>query len=140
MIHYPDGKLRLLYEAAPIDQRTSRGIANAVGSEVQLALAAQELLAAQEVRARVVSMPCWELFDAQPADYQETVLPSKLRAHVAVEAGATLAWGRYVGLDGEVVGIDRFGASAPYQVIFEQLGLTAEAVVEAARRALLAVK
>lgn len=110
------------------------------GSEVQLALAAQELLAAQEVRARVVSMPSWELFDAQPADYQEAVLPSKLRARVAVEAGATLAWGRYVGLDGDVVGIDRFGASAPYQVIFEQLGLTAEAVSDAARRTLSKVK
>ena len=85
-------------------------------------------------------MPCWELFDTQPAEYQEAVLPSKLCARVAVEAGATLAWGRYVGLDGEVVGIDRFGASAPYQVIFEQLGLTAEAVAEAARRALLKVK
>ncbi|CAN5641959.1 transketolase [soil metagenome] len=110
------------------------------GSEIQLALAAQELLAAQEVRVRVVSMPCWELFDEQPDEYQEAVLPSKLRARVAVEAGATLAWRRYVGLDGEVVGIDRFGASAPYQIIYQQLGLTAEAVAEAARRALARAK
>ncbi|MBA3256566.1 MAG: transketolase, partial [Pyrinomonadaceae bacterium] len=69
----------------------------ATGSEVQLALAAQELLAAQKIRARVVLMPCWELFDAQPDEYREAVLPSRLRARVAVEAGATLAWGRYVG-------------------------------------------
>ncbi len=85
-------------------------------------------------------MPSWELFDGQPAEYREAVLPSGVRARVAVEAGATLAWRRYVGLDGEVVGIDRFGASAPYQVNFEQLGLTAEAVTEAARRALLKVR
>ncbi|MGI8995539.1 MAG: transketolase, partial [Pyrinomonadaceae bacterium] len=110
------------------------------GSEVHLALAAQDLLAAQDVRARVISMPCWELFDEQPDEYQEAVLPSALRARVAVEAGATLAWRRYVGLDGEVVGIDRFGASAPYQIIYQQLGLTAETVAEAARRALATVK
>jgi transketolase len=106
------------------------------GSEVHLALAAQELLAAEQVRVRVVSMPCWELFEAQPVEYQETVLPPRIRARVAVEAGATLAWRRYVGLDGEIVGLDRFGASAPYPVIYQQLGLTAEAVAEAARRAL----
>ena len=106
------------------------------GSEVHLALAAQEILAAQKVNARVVSMPCWKLFDEQPAEYQELVLPSRLRARVAVEAGATLAWGRYVGLDGEIVGLDHFGASAPYQVLYEKFGITAEAVAEAARRVL----
>jgi transketolase len=109
------------------------------GSEVHLALAAQEMLATQEVRARVVSMPCWELFDAQPDEYRETVLPSDIRARVAVEAGATLAWSRYVGLDGRIVGLDRFGASAPYQVIYQKLGLTAEAVAEAAWQTLAKV-
>jgi transketolase len=78
-------------------------------------------------------MPSMERFDAQPAAYRESVLPEALRARVAVEAGATLGWGRYVGLDGVIVGLDRFGASAPYQQIYRQLGLTAEAVVEAAR-------
>jgi len=106
------------------------------GSEVHLALAAQEILAAQKINARVVSMPCWQLFDEQPKEYRETVLPPSLRARVAVEAGATLAWGRYVGLDGAVVGLDRFGASAPYQVLYQELGITAEAVAEAARRVL----
>jgi transketolase len=110
------------------------------GSEVHLALAAQEILAAQKVKARVVSMPCWELFDEQPDAYREAVLPSSLRARVAVEAGTTLAWGRYVGLDGAVVGLDRFGASAPYQVLYQELGITAEAVAEAARRVLSRVK
>ncbi len=110
------------------------------GSEVHLALAAQELLAAQNVKARVVSMPCWELFDEQSDEYRETVLPSGLRARVAVEAGTTLAWGRYVGLDGAIVGLDRFGASAPYQVLYQKLGITAEAIAEAARRVLSRVK
>jgi len=110
------------------------------GSEVQLALAAQEILAAQKVKARVVSMPCWELFDRQSDEYREAVLPLSLRARVAVEAGTTLAWGRYVGLDGAIVGLDRFGASAPYQVLYQKLGITAEAVAEAARRVLSRVK
>jgi transketolase len=85
-------------------------------------------------------MPCWELFEEQPAEYREAVLPSSLRARVAVEAGVTLAWGRYVGLDGATVGLDRFGASAPYQVLYQKLGITAEAVAEAARRVLARVK
>lgn len=106
------------------------------GSEVQLAVAARARLAAQNVRARVISMPCWELFDEQPEEYREHVLPSRIRARVAVEAGATLAWRRYVGLDGAIVGLDRFGASAPYPVIYQKFGLTAEAVVEAAWRVL----
>ena len=105
----------------------------ATGSEVQIALEAQALLGAEKVRVRVVSMPSMELFDAQPAAYRESVLPKALRARVAVEAGATLAWGRHVGLDGVVVGLDRFGASAPYQTIYRELGLTPEAVAEAAR-------
>ncbi len=111
----------------------------ATGSEVHLALAAQEILAAQKIRTRVVSMPCCELFDKQTKEYREAVLPSTVRARVAVEAGATVAWGRYIGLDGEIVGLDRFGASAPCAVLYRELGLTAEAVAEAARRAILRV-
>jgi transketolase len=112
----------------------------ATGSEVHLALAAQEILAAQKVRVRVVSMPCWELFEEQPNEYREAVLPSAVRARVAVEAGATLAWGRYVGLDGEIVGLDRFGASAPQAVLYREFGITAQAVAEAARRVLFRAK
>ncbi len=110
------------------------------GSEVHLALAAQEILAAEKVKARVVSMPCWELFEEQPEEYREAVLPSSLRARVAVEAGVTLAWGHYVGLDGAVVGLDRFGASAPYQVLYQEFGITAEAVAKAARRVLSRIR
>lgn len=105
----------------------------ASGSEVHIALEAQKLFAAQGARARVVSMPCRELFEAQPADYRESVLPIHIRARVAVEAGSTLGWGKYVGLDGATVGLDRFGASAPYQTLYHELGLTAEAVAQAAR-------
>ncbi len=104
------------------------------GSEVHLALAAQKVLAERGVPARVVSMPSTDLFDRQPSEYRETVLPPGLRARVAVEAGATFGWERYVGSHGTVVGVDRFGASAPYKTIFENLGLTAEAVVAAALR------
>jgi transketolase len=106
------------------------------GSEVHLALAAQEMLAAEKINARVVSMPCSALFEEQSEEYRESVLPSSLRARVAVEAGITQAWGHYVGLDGAVVGIDHFGASAPYQVLYKEFGITAEAVAEAARRVL----
>jgi len=106
----------------------------ATGSEVEVALEAAKRLSAEGHGTRVVSMPCCELFEAQPAAYREDVLPSRIRCRVAVEAGATLGWKAYVGLDGAVVGLDRFGASAPYAVIYRELGLTAEAVVEAVRR------
>ena len=106
------------------------------GSEVHLALDAQKLLSAKGVRARVVSMPCRELFEAQDADWRESVLPARLRARVVVEAGATLGWGRYAGLDGAVVGLDRYGASAPFARLYQELGLTAEAVAAATLRVL----
>ena len=106
------------------------------GSEVHLALAAQKLLAQQGVAARVVSLPSTDLFDRQPAEYQEAVLPSGVRGRVAVEAAATLGWERYIGPRGAVVGLDRFGASAPYKAIFENLGITSEAVAAAALRTL----
>jgi transketolase len=110
------------------------------GSEVHVALAAQQILAGEKINARVVSMPCWEFFDQQPEEYREAVLPRSVRARVAVEAGATAAWGRYLGLDGATVGLDRFGASAPYQVLYQKLGITAEAVAEAAREVLRKLK
>lgn len=108
----------------------------AAGSEVHLALAAQEILATEDISARVISMPCDELFEKQSVEYRESVLPSSIRARVAVEAGATLAWARFTGLDGFIVGVDRFGASAPYQVLYQELGITADAVAEAARCAI----
>jgi transketolase len=106
------------------------------GSELHLAREAREILAADGIAARVVSMPCRELFLAQSAAYRESVLPRWQLARVAVEAGVTLGWGGIVGLDGAVVGIDRYGASAPYQRVYEELGVTAAAVATAARRVL----
>ena len=108
------------------------------GSELHIALAAGKALAGEGTRVSVVSLPSWEMFDRQPADYRESVLPSAVRARVAVEAGRSLGWEHYVGLDGAVVGIDRFGASAPYATIYEQFGLTAENVAAAARRVMQA--
>jgi len=106
------------------------------GSEVQLAVRAREILAGEGVAARVVSLPSWELFAAQPEAYRESVLPDSVRARVSVEAGVTEGWRQFIGLDGLAVGIDRFGASAPYQVVYEKLGVTAEAVAQAAREVL----
>jgi transketolase len=99
------------------------------GSELQLALAAAKTLGSG---VRVVSMPSFSRFDRQDADYRESVIPSACRKRVAVEAGVTGLWYKYVGLDGKVVGIDRFGLSAPAPVIFQELGITADAVVAAA--------
>ena len=104
----------------------------ATGSEVQIALDAAKLLDDRGVAARVVSLPSWELFDAQPASYRESVLPRGVRARVSVEAAGTLGWERYVGLDGASVGVDRFGASASYKRIYQELGLTPEHVADEA--------
>jgi len=106
------------------------------GSEVHLALEARETLAAEGIAARVVSMPCWEAFDDQTEAYRRKVLPPDVRARVAVEAASPMGWGRYVGLDGAVVGIDRFGESAPYEEVYAQVGVTAQAVADAARHVL----
>ncbi len=106
------------------------------GSEVQLCAAAAETLAGEGIAARVVSLPSWERFEAQPADYRESVLPSAVTARVSVEAAVTFGWDRYVGPAGRIVGLDRFGASAPAEVLFEQFGFTAEAVAAAAREVL----
>ncbi|MDZ7727154.1 MAG: transketolase [Dehalococcoidia bacterium] len=108
----------------------------ATGSEVSLAVDAAGILEGEGIAARVVSMPSWDRFEQQDRDYRERVLPRSVRARVAMEAGATLGWHRWVGEDGEIVGIDRFGASAPYAVIYEQLGITADAMADAARRVL----
>ncbi|MHB9026276.1 MAG: transketolase [Armatimonadota bacterium] len=103
------------------------------GSEVHLALEAGKALAAEGINARVVSLPSWELFDAQPAEYRESVLPAAVRARVAVEAGTTFGWERYLGFEGVAIGMQRFGASAPAEILYEQFGITAEHVVRAAR-------
>ena len=101
----------------------------ASGSEVELVVLAAATLKEQGIAARVVSMPSMEVFEEQPAAYRESVLPAAHRVRLAVEAGATQPWYRYVGLDGKVIGLDHFGASAPAKELFEQFGLTAGRVV-----------
>ncbi|MDO5536335.1 MAG: transketolase [Desulfovibrionaceae bacterium] len=105
----------------------------ATGSEVSLCVEAQARLAEEGIRVRVVSMPCCEVFDAQDAAYRESVLPDAVRARLAVEAGWPDYWRRYVGLDGDVLGLDHFGASAPGGVLAREFGFTADNVVERAR-------
>jgi transketolase len=106
------------------------------GSEVQIAVHARELLAAEGISARVVSMPCVEWFHEQDASYQEEVLPAAVRARVSVEAGITAPWKQFVGDAGESVGVDHYGASASYMKLYEEFGLTAERVAEAAKTSL----
>jgi transketolase len=110
----------------------------ATGSEVHVALAARGLLAERGVRSRVVSLPSWELFEEQPQGYREAVIPPELEARVTIEAAATLGWERYAGRHGAIVGIDRFGASAPGAVALANLGFTPERVAEEAERVLTA--
>jgi len=105
----------------------------ATGSEVQLALAARDELEADGIAARVVSMPCWELFDQQPGSYRDEVLPPGVTARVAVEQASTLGWDRYVGAGGAVVGMHTFGASAPLKQVLTKFGFTPERVSEVAR-------
>ena len=102
------------------------------GSEVSLVIAAKQKLAEQKIQARVISMPSWELFDQQPQAYREAVLPRSMRVRLAVEAALPQGWHRYVGDAGDVVGVERFGASAPGNVVMEKFGFTVSHVVERA--------
>ncbi|MHC5199999.1 MAG: transketolase [Planctomycetota bacterium] len=108
----------------------------ASGSEVQLAVAAYEKLAAEGVKAQVVSMPCWELFEKQDAAYKESVLPAAVKARVGIEAALDNGWWKYLGTNGEFVGMTGFGASAPGGVCFEKFGITMDAVVAAAKKSM----
>ena len=103
------------------------------GSEVHIALEGGKLLQKEGVAARVVSLPSWELFDAQPLEYRDSVLPPSIRARVSIEAATPVGWERYVGLDGVTIGVPHFGASAPAEVLYQQFGLTAQRVVQEAK-------
>ncbi len=114
-------------------ERTPEVILLATGSEVHVARDAWQTLTDEGVKARVVSLPCHELFAAQDAAYREQVLPSAVTARVSVEAGVAQSWYRWLGSHGVAISLERFGASAPYETVYEQLGITADAVVAAAR-------
>jgi transketolase len=125
---------------APADGSVPDVILIATGSEVSVALAAHEQLARDRVRSRVVSMPSWELFEAQPQAYHDAILPPSVRARVSVEAASPLGWERYAGPEGEIIGVRRFGASAPGAVVMREFGFTAEHVANAAKTVLARVR
>ncbi|MEM8857246.1 MAG: transketolase C-terminal domain-containing protein, partial [Chloroflexota bacterium] len=119
------------YVVAGSDDDTA--IIFATGSEVEIALAGRELLAAEGIAARVISMPCWELFDTQPATYKEHIAPATITNRTSIEAGVTMGWQKFTGLNGVNVGLDHFGGSAPYETLYKEFGLTAEAVADAVK-------
>lgn len=123
----------VLWESGPADPEV---ILMGTGSELHIALEAGRKLSEEGVRVRVISLPSWELFDLQDRAYREAVLPSSVKARVAVEAGIRLGWEHYVGLEGAVVGLDDFGASAPQEVLYEKFGITVGRVMESARKVL----
>lgn len=127
-----EGLVRGAYVLAEAAHGQPAIILIAAGSEVPLALGAQEQLAKQGVAARVVSMPSWELFDQQPQAYRDEVLPPSVTARLAIEAGVPQGWHKYVGPAGQVIALNRFGASAPFKVLFEHFGFTVENVVRVA--------
>jgi transketolase len=121
------------YVLAEADGGTPDVILLATGSEVHLALAARNELQAGGTGARVVSMPCWELFDRQPQEHRDQVLPPPVKARVAVEQASTLGWDRYVGDGGAVIGMRTFGASAPLKQLLTKFGFTPDQVAQVAR-------
>ena len=117
---------------SPDDPKAPDVILIASGSEVALIVAAEPILRKAGVRTRLVSMPSWRLFEEQPAEYRESVLPAEVKARLAVEAASPLGWERWTGSGGAIIGIDRFGASAPGATVFKEYGFTVEHVVEQA--------
>ena len=124
------------YIVADSSKETPDAIIIASGSEVSLSIEAKEALAKEGIDVRVVSMPCMDIFEKQPLEYKEKVLPKAVRARVAVEALSEFGWGKYVGLDGKTVCLDRFGASAPADVLFKEFGFTVDNVVKTVKSVL----
>jgi transketolase len=129
------------YVLAEAENKQGRSVAPkliliATGSEVGLAIGVREKLNAQGIPTRVVSMPCWEFFDAQTPKYKESVLPSRVRARLSIEAGVSQGWAKYVGDDGDTLSVDRFGASAPAEDVFKDYGFTVENAIRKAKKLL----
>jgi transketolase len=137
-----EGTVRGAYVLATASNEASGGTPEVIlmgtGSEVQIAVAARERLEADGVPTRVVSVPCVEWFAEQDQAYKDEVLPPSVRARVSVEAGVPMGWREFVGDAGRIVGLTHYGASAAYSVLYEQFGLTDEAVVTAARESIAA--
>jgi transketolase len=136
----------LAVQDATTTQSTNRGayilkssdnpqvILMSTGSEVEIAMDAHDLLAKEGIASQVVSMPCWELFEQQDQAYRDTVIPPAIKARVAIEAGIRQGWDKWIGDNGQFIGMTGFGASAPYKTIYQQLGLTAQNVAQAAKK------
>jgi transketolase len=124
------------YVLADPPQGSPEVILIATGSEVSLAVAAHDLLVAGGIRSRVVSMPSWDLFEMQPQEYRDNVLPPAITARVAIEQGSTFGWERYVGGRGKVIGMQTFGASAPLKELQKHFGFEPANVVAAAKEVL----
>jgi transketolase len=127
-----EGLHRGAYILSEADRDQPEMILIASGSEVAIALDAAEMIKAKGFAVRIVSMPSWELFDAQSQDYQHQILPPEVKAKIAIEAGSPQGWHRWVGEFGRIIALDHFGASAPYKTLYEKFGLTAERVVATA--------
>jgi len=112
----------------------------ASGSEVALAVEAFYLLQAEGINTRVVSFPSWELFESQTDEYKESVLPKSVKVRISIEAGVKQGWEKYLGEYGEAISIEKFGASAPYEVLFREYGFTKEAVVQKAKSVIARLK
>lgn len=117
-----------------VEEKNPDAIIMATGSEVSLALSASETLAKDGIKSQVVSMPSWKLFEKQPQSYKDSVLPPKVKARVAVEAGIELGWHKYIGDNGIFIGMSSFGASAPAKICFEKFGITTDAVICAVKK------
>lgn len=135
-----EGVRRGAYVLVDGAKETPDVILMATGSEVHLAVEAADKLAEEGVSARVVSVPCLDWFEQQDEAYREQVLPKSVRARVSVEAGIAMPWYRHLGDAGRAVSLEHFGASAPYKELFEKFGITAEAVVDAAKESIEAAK
>jgi transketolase len=127
-----EGVRRGAYILADAEGGTPDLLLIATGSELSLAIAAREKLREENIHARVVSMPSWELFDEQPREYRDAVISPQVKARLAIEAGSPLGWHRYVGDGGSVLGVERFGASAPGEVMLREYGFTVEHVCKLA--------
>ena len=124
------------YVLANLGEGDTQLILMASGTEVDLILDAGNKLAAEGIQVRLVSVPCWEFFAEQPQSYRSEVLPDHLTARVAVEAGVSQGWERWLGSKGRFIGMDSFGASAPYQQLYQYYGITVERIIEEAKQAL----
>src|SRR5262249_18000906 len=131
-----DGVRKGGYVLADAQQGNPQLILIATGSEIAVTLEAWEKLSAEGIATRVVSLPCWELFDQQSAEYRESVLPAAVKNRLAIEAASPLGWERYIGDDGDMIGMTTFGASAPVDDVMKHFGFTTENIITRAKELL----